>query len=292
MRHMTIRVTIGARLAVALCATGAACSEEGKDAVVDASAPPRDDASPPAADAGGLAASELSAPGIQHACFGGRNCSPGNVDCGELNAPPHGTVQASSSRHGGIATYACSAGYNLVGEAIRTCQSDGVWSGMAPACSFAGAGRSCGSCGGIYDTNGTCSISTPPNFGLPCDVGAGQGACTNGGTVSCGGACQPADPTIGDATEWHIVPAPNGSWDWDCDGAITMTLVPTQAPPECSTYADSQNCNAGPTVEYVTESSPCGEQATLFKRDCDWKTLGPTCLDAPDGHRVVFQQCR
>jgi hypothetical protein len=136
------------------------------------------------------------------------------------------------------------------------------------------------------------NISAPPNLGLPCDLGSGQGACTNGGIVSCGGICQPADPTIGDTTEWHIVPAPNGSWDWDCNGVITMTLVPTQAPPECSAYADSQNCNDAPTIEYVTESSPCGEKATLFKRDCDWKTLGPTCLDAPDGHRVVFQQCR
>jgi hypothetical protein len=135
---------------------------------------------------------------------------------------------------------------------------------------------------------------TPPSMGLglPCDLGSGQGACTNGGTVSCGGTCQPTDPAIGDATAWHIVPAPNGSWDWDCDGSITMTLVPTQAPPECSAHANSQSCNDAPTVEYVTESSPCGAQATLFKRDCDWKTLGPTCLDAPDGHRVVFQQCR
>ncbi len=97
---------------------------------------------------------------------------------------------------------------------------------------------------------------------------------------------------IGDATEWHIVPAPNGSWDWDCDGAVTMNFVPTAVPPECSTYADAQSCNGAPTVEYVTETNPCGEQATLFKRDCDWKTLGPTCLDTPAGHRVVFQQCR
>ena len=143
-----------------------------------------------------------------------------------------------------------------------------------------------------FDANGRCSTSTPPNLGLPCDLGSGQGACTNGGMVSCDGICQPADPTIGDATDWHIVPAPNGSWDWDCDGVVTMTLVPTQAPPECSTYADLQNCNDAPTIEYVTESSPCGEEATLFKRDCDWKTLGPTCLDTPAGHRVVFQQCR
>jgi hypothetical protein len=135
-------------------------------------------------------------------------------------------------------------------------------------------------------------MSTPPNLGLPCDLGSGQGACASGGIVGCGGICQPADPTIGNTAEWHIFPAPNGSWDWDCDGVVTTNLVPTEAPPECSTYADSQGCNGAPTVEYVTEASPCGAQATLFKRDCDWKTLGPTCLDAPDGHRVVFQQCR
>ena len=199
---MTLRAAIWVGLAVALCVTGAACS----DAVLDTSAPPSDDASPLAGDAGSLTANELFAIGPRRGCYRER--------------------------------------------------------------------------------------ITPPRLGLPCDLGSGQGACTKGGVVSCGGTCQPADPTIGDATAWHITPAPNGSWDWDCDGAITMTLVPTQAPPECAAYADSQSCNDAPTVEYVTEPSPCGAQATLFKRDCDWKTLGPTCLDAPDGHRVVFQQCR
>ena len=289
---MTLRASICVGLAVAFCVVGAACSDEVADPVLDTSAPPSDDASRPAAEAGSLTAHQLSALGTERGCCRGRNCPPERVDCGQPPTLSHGTVQAPWIRYGGIATYACSAGYNLVGAASRLCQINGTWSRTAPTCSFAGAGSSCGSCGGTYDVNGTCSVGTPPDFGLPCGLGSGQGACANGGIVSCGGICQPAAPTIGDATKWHIVPAPNGSWDWDCDGAITITLVPTQAPPECLAYADSQSCNEAPTIEYVTEASSCGAQATLFKRDCDWKTLGPTCLDTPAGHRVVFQQCR
>ncbi len=32
------------------------------------------------------------------------------------------------------ATYSCNASFSLVGEAVRTCGSDGVWSGSAPTC--------------------------------------------------------------------------------------------------------------------------------------------------------------
>jgi hypothetical protein len=169
---------------------------------------------------------------------------------------------------------------------------------VVPACSYeptddpssAVAPSEDASADAIAEANRTCGSRR--GLGLPCDVGSGQGACAKGGTMGCGGICQPADPSIGDATAWHIVTAPNGSWDWDCDGVVNMNFVPTPAPPECSTYGDSQNCNGASTIDYVAEASPCGEQATLFRRDCDWKTLGPTCLDTPAGHRVVFQQCR
>ena len=257
---MTIRAAIRVVLAIALCAVGSACSDPARGAQLNAAAPPV------------------------------RGTS--TDECGNLDAPPHGTVDAPLTGYGAVATYVCSAGYHLVGAARRTCQADGTWSGTAPTCSFAAAGSSCGSCGGTYDADGMCSVATPANLGAPCDLGPGQGACGNGGTIACGGPCQPVDPSIGDPTPWHIFPAPNGSWDWDCDGAITMRFVPTPVPPECSSYADDQGCNAAPTIEYVTEANPCGEQETLFKRDCDWKTLGPTCLDTPAGHRVVFQGCR
>ena len=35
---------------------------------------------------------------------------------------------------GTVANYSCNAGYRLLGNAIRTCSSTGVWSGVAPTC--------------------------------------------------------------------------------------------------------------------------------------------------------------
>jgi len=243
-----------------------------------------------------LAAGELLAPD-QLPCAngrqGGRVCARGrSATCAEPAAPLNGTVRTANTRYGSAAIFGCASGFNLVGDGIRTCQTNGAWSGSAPTCVFARAGSSCGSCGGVYQDDGACSIETPANLGSACDLGSGRGACANGGTIVCGGACQTADPAIGDATAWHLEPTPTGSWDWDCDGAVTTTLHPAAVPPDCATFSDSEACEAAPAVEYVAEDAPCGHQATLFIRDCDWKTLGPTCLNTPAGHRVVFQQCR
>jgi hypothetical protein len=110
--------------------------------------------------------------------------------------------------------------------------------------------------------------------------------------MACGGACQPKDPSIGDPTVWHIAAAPNGSWDWDCDGSVTTTLHAVTAPADCSTYGDSATCEGSPAIDYVTQGAPCGQQAVLFTRDCQWMTLGPTCLNTPANHRITYQQCR
>ncbi len=58
------------------------------------------------------------------------------VDCGVLTNPTNGAVQtASGTAFGASATYSCSAGYSLVGEAGRTCLATGLWSGVAATCS-------------------------------------------------------------------------------------------------------------------------------------------------------------
>ena len=35
---------------------------------------------------------------------------------------------------GDTVTYTCDAGFDLSGDVMRTCQSDGTWSGSAPMC--------------------------------------------------------------------------------------------------------------------------------------------------------------
>ena len=56
------------------------------------------------------------------------------ANCGALTNPANGTVSATTTTYGATATYACSAGYSLSAAATRTCQSNGMWAGAAPAC--------------------------------------------------------------------------------------------------------------------------------------------------------------
>ncbi|XP_052811038.1 neurogenic locus notch homolog protein 2-like isoform X3 [Mya arenaria] len=59
------------------------------------------------------------------------------LDCGALTSPTNGeVVNPSVTAVGQVATYACFVGYGLVGSKVRTCQSNGAWSGSAPICVF------------------------------------------------------------------------------------------------------------------------------------------------------------
>ena len=55
-------------------------------------------------------------------------------DCGPLEAPASGTVDHESTLVGAVATYACSEGSALIGDASRACDASGTWSGDAPTC--------------------------------------------------------------------------------------------------------------------------------------------------------------
>ncbi|MBU6161612.1 MAG: hypothetical protein KGO50_10850 [Myxococcales bacterium] len=60
-------------------------------------------------------------------------CDP--VSCGAPGLPLNGTVSTPGGQtFGQVATYTCSAGYQLAGPGTRTCGSDGTWSGVVPEC--------------------------------------------------------------------------------------------------------------------------------------------------------------
>ena len=57
------------------------------------------------------------------------------VDCNSLANPGNGTVSATTTTFGSVASYSCSGSrYLLVGNATRMCQANGEWSGGVPAC--------------------------------------------------------------------------------------------------------------------------------------------------------------
>ena len=57
------------------------------------------------------------------------------LDCGPLTNPTNGTVDTSAgTTAGNTATYSCNTGYNLDGNSVVQCRTDGTWNGTAPRC--------------------------------------------------------------------------------------------------------------------------------------------------------------
>jgi len=58
------------------------------------------------------------------------------IDCGPPSSPAsNGAVSVGTPTFGNMATYSCDAGYELrPNNSVRTCQADGLWSGMDPLC--------------------------------------------------------------------------------------------------------------------------------------------------------------
>ena len=54
--------------------------------------------------------------------------------CPSLPDPPNGIVSVTGFSVGGVATYICNEGFELVGSEVRMCQGDGEWSGEEPQC--------------------------------------------------------------------------------------------------------------------------------------------------------------
>ena len=56
------------------------------------------------------------------------------VDCGRIGGPENGEITLSGTTFGSEAAYECDIGFELVGEATRTCEATGEWSGEEPVC--------------------------------------------------------------------------------------------------------------------------------------------------------------
>ena len=56
------------------------------------------------------------------------------ISCGNLSNPSNGIIQFSNSTAGGVATYVCDAGYDVVGDGVRECQCNRQWSGSEATC--------------------------------------------------------------------------------------------------------------------------------------------------------------
>jgi hypothetical protein len=129
-----------------------------------------------------------------------------------------------------------------------------------------------------------------------CNVGTGFGACANGGNTACSGTtlvCNPVDPGIGDPSAWHLTAAPNGSWDWDCDGGVTKEYPDTTPPFPVCTGLDINACSAQPVVIYAM-SGPiaCGQTGDVGSSYCYWLSLASACEPKTSPPASKQQGCR
>lgn len=56
------------------------------------------------------------------------------VNCDRLDAPDNGQIRLTGTTLGSRAMYICNKGFMLEGDALRTCQENGEWSGEDPIC--------------------------------------------------------------------------------------------------------------------------------------------------------------
>jgi CUB/sushi domain-containing protein len=56
------------------------------------------------------------------------------VNCGEVAAPANGFRVGSEFTYKKVLAFDCDPGYKLVGNQIRECQENGLWSGSRPTC--------------------------------------------------------------------------------------------------------------------------------------------------------------
>ena len=197
------------------------------------------------------------------------------INCGPLSGSGALNVSAPDTTFDGVATYSCSAGARLSGNATRTCRATG-WSGTAPTC------------GAL-----TCPAPTPVTGGLVTPVSGGN-AIASTATHSCNSATGYifASGTTSQTCDDDGAPASTqGVWNWG-GAALTCQLR------ECPTFdiADASevvragtgtgpnNRSVGSVVDFTCDSGFVVQSTTVSttSRTCgtdgNWTGGLPTCV--------------
>jgi cysteine-rich repeat protein len=173
-------------------------------------------------------------------------------DCGSLTDVTNGSVSFTTTTFESTASYACETGYNLVGDASRTCGTDGTWSGAAPACEI----QSCGT-------------PTPP-----------EGALVTGG---------PYDFTYGDVVAFACQTGrqAQGVLETTCQADGTYAAVSGSCPfVDCGVLPAPSNgtVSAGDTIYATTRTLGCdtgyvvsGSTERTCQASGDWSGTPTAC---------------
>jgi hypothetical protein len=145
-------------------------------------------------------------------------------------------------------------------------------------------------------------LATSPDMTLTCGMQGqsctvGQGACKRTGEVLCtteGTAICTANPGTPD-TRWHESAAPNGSWDWNCNGTIEFkypsesTIAPPKMPSDCELRTTFVACLQDNWYYNSVQLPSCGR--LVANRICAWSPSTMTC-ENNSGTQSATQECR
>ena len=141
--------------------------------------------------------------------------------------------------------------------------------------------------GGRADDNANGDL-TASNYRVACRVLTGLGACANVGKSNWSGRCTTNTAGLGDKSIWHFLPAPNGSWDWDCDGSVSQLYSVSNY--VCQDLLDESSCDSAPAGSYLVKPADCGASAPLQDLSCQW--AGTFCMPLFQQATPVRQGCR
>ena len=167
-----------------------------------------------------------------------------NACAPDLTAPTNGQVSRTMGVTGDVATYSCNGGYALSGNATRTCQADGTWSGTAPACNQVTTGCNPNPC--VHSASCTPMGSGGYSCGT-CDAGWSGANCDV--PVTCSGATAPANGTVSSASATF-----GNTITYSCNAGYTLTGMATRSCQASGTFSGTAptcppvDCGAPPAV--------------------------------------------
>ncbi|HXJ18711.1 MAG TPA: hypothetical protein VMT03_00650 [Polyangia bacterium] len=232
---------------------------------------------------------------VQTVAKGARDCTSNNDN--DCNGQPDDTETTFCQCSPSNSPRSCSTGLSgicMAGSQACVVASDKTTSAWGTCTQIKAKGtETCANPGTDDDCDGV--LDNVPS--AACNVGTGMGACANGGYTGCSGTtqvCNAAVSGIGDvnSTTWHTNPAPNGSWDWNCDGVVTKEYpdsAPT--PPACSSLSMT-DCPNQPPLNYALNPFACGDTGDIGSEYCYWLAAIPGCTNKTGTSTGYQQGCR
>jgi formylglycine-generating enzyme required for sulfatase activity len=185
------------------------------------------------------------------------SCEP--LVCEPLPAPANGTVLVPFRGFGGVATYACNEGFLQVGEATRTCQANGAWSGAAPVCQAIACGEPAALPNGSVVATGTGYGSTGTLSCAP-----GWDLSTASPSLRCG--AEGVWETLQGERTWRCIPrdcgAPTGTAAGTWDATTTGSVATFRCFPGWTLTGSATRVCDGVTRTWT------GSQANCFLNSC------------------------